>query len=260
MIGRVTGVGGGAMVRLVALVGAGACLGCVSDPALANQLAAAAQPGHLPGVVACWERHVEQAGLGGEYVATADFVVEGGSSRLRDARVTGVEPADAAGEALGACVEEALGRAALPRAADREGPGFAHGTDVQVRSYRIAFVGQGEGERERAEERQAHVLLGPRADRCQGLYRYAPPRDASALYAELAEQEGKAARVAGADRDQYARALQRAYDVQLELRERLRLDAAEPGLPQANRRRVLEALAQVEKDAQRTGALIGCEP
>lgn len=248
------------LATLLTLALAGGCLGCVSGYALGSRLAAAAQPGHLPLVVACWEKQVEEAGGVGDYEVTVDLVVEGETSRLRDAKVTEVKPGDAGGEALAACVEDALSRSALPREADKDGPGFAHGADVQVRGYRIAFIGPSTEDRARAEARQAHVLLGPRTDRCQGLYRYAPPRDASALSTALAEAEARASALAESDRDQHARELQKAYDVLLELRERLRLDAAEPGLPQANRRRVLQALDEAEKDARRIGALIGCKP
>lgn len=250
---------GRSSLRALALALAGATLGCVSENTLAARLAAAAQPGHLPQVVACWEKEVEAAGFVDEYVVTADLVVEGGSSRVKDARVTAVEPADSRGESLGRCVEEALNRSALPREDDREGPGFAAAGDVAVRGYRFAFLGPSREERERAAARQAHVLLGPRADRCQGLYAYDPPRDAPRLFAEAAEREQRAGSAAG-DADAEARALQQLYDIQLELRARLRLDADEPGLPAANRKRTLEALREVEAEAKKTGARIRCEP
>jgi hypothetical protein len=247
------------MSRLLAPALAGAVLGCTSARTLAMQIQAAAQPGHLPRVVACWEKDLETAGFRGEYVATVDMVVEGGTSRLRDARVTAMQPPDARGEALAACVEEALNGSALPREPDREGPGFAASSDILVRGYRIAFVGPSEEERARAAARLAHVLLGPRADRCQGLYAYDPPRDASTLFAEVAEHKQRAEGLAGGDTDLYARALQKAYDTELELRERLRLDAAEPDLPKESRRRLLKALKDAHKDAERTGSLIGCK-
>ncbi len=248
-----------AALALVAAAG----LGCASDRAVAAQLAAAAQPGHLPGVVACWEKAVEAGGLQGEHTATVDFVVEGGTGRLREAKVRAIEPAEGGGAeaapaALSACVEAALGASALPREADREGPGFAASRDVAVRGYRIAFADAREG-RERASEKQAHVLIGPRTDRCQGLYTHDPPRDASALFAEIAEVEGRAASLRGSDRDAYARELQKLYDAQLELRERLRLDAAEPGLPPANRERVLAAREGADRAARATAARIRCE-
>jgi hypothetical protein len=163
------------------------------------------------------------------------------------------------GAALAACVEAALDRTALPVAADSEGPGFATSSDLAVRGYRIAFLGAPES-RERASARQGHVLLGPRADRCQGLYAHDPPRDASTLFAEVSQREERAASLAGSDPDLYARELQKQYDLQLELRERLRLDALDPDLLPANRRRVLAALDGADKAARRTGAMIRCEP
>ncbi|WP_156040353.1 hypothetical protein [Chondromyces apiculatus] len=238
---------------------AGTSLGCAGSPALAAQLVAAAQPGHLPLVVSCWEKQVEASGFQGEYVTTVDFTVEGEMSRLRDARVTAVTPDDARGQALATCVAQALNGTTLPRTADGEGPGFAPGTAMAVKGYAIAFVAPSPDERGRAEAQQAHVLLGPRANRCEGLYRYAPPRDVTALSTELEEQEKRAQASAEGSPDQHARALQKVYDIQLELRERLRLDAAAPEVPAANRQRLEEALALVDQDARRTGALIRCE-
>jgi len=49
------------------------------------------------------------------------------------------------------------------------------------------------------------------------------------------------------------------YDLQLELRGRLHLDALDPELPAANRKRVLEALAGADRAAREAGALIRCE-
>jgi hypothetical protein len=257
------------MIRPLAAALAGlAGLGCAGDRATAAQLAAAAQPGHLPHVVACWEKEFEGAGFQGSYLATVDFVVEGETSRLRDARVTalqhaggyedepGVAPAAAS---LAACVEAALNRSALPTAEDRDGPGFVTSSDLVVRGYRIVFVDASPGRRERASAQQAHVLLGPRADRCQGLYAHDPPRHASVLLAAAANQEAKAKGFADEDRDHYARELQKTYDLQMELRERLRLDALDPDLPAANRRRLLAALTRADSDLRKTGSLIGCE-
>ncbi|WP_050434688.1 hypothetical protein [Chondromyces crocatus] len=234
--------------------------GCVSKQALTDRLVSAAQPAHLPLVVACWEKQIETDGFQSDYTASLDFTVEKKTSRILRARTRSVEPDDAQGRALAACVEEALARTTLPREADAEGPGFVMASDVEVRGYRIAFVGPKAETRERAAERQAHVLLGPRADRCQGLYQYAPPRDAATLSAELSERERKVDATASGDRDQHARELQKTYDTQLELRERLRLDAAHPDVPLPSQKRLLEAMQQVEQDARRTGALIRCEP
>ncbi len=237
-------------------------LGCVSEQTIARNLANAATPGHLPLVVACWEKELEAASFRGQYVATLDFEVESGTSRIHGTKVTSIEPSkdtparDLAG--FTACVEDALNRSSLPVASDKGGPGFTASTDLVVRGYRMEFVDASQSKRRAASERQGHVLLGPRSDRCQGFYMRDPPRDASTLYGEIAAAEVKAARAEREDRDLYARELQRAYDGKLELRARLTDDLADPLIPDRNKKRLRQALDELEESARKTGERIGC--
>lgn len=238
--------------------------GCVSAQSLAQGIANAARPTSLPLVVSCWEKELEAADLRAEYIVTASFVVEANTSHIRDAAVTRIEPSrdtpprDTA--PFTACLVDALNRSALPVTANADGPGFSHSADVSVASYRIAFTDPTRDRRRNAAARQAHVLLGPRSDRCQGLYTHDPPRGASTLYTEIATAEELAARYKDNDRDLYARELQKSYDARVELRDRLALDLAEPGIPEANKKRLKKALDDAEAAAQKTGSMISCTP
>lgn len=255
------------------VVAAPALAGCAADPALAASLANAMRPARLPKVVACWEKEFEGAPAQSGYVATVDFVISGGSSKLREARVRslaplagddGPPPADAAWPAdrqaaFKACVVSALDQSALPPSADDNGPGFATSVDLAVTQFRIAFVDASAKHREAASARQTNVLVGPRADRCQGLYAHDPPQAATTLYAAVSEAEAHAG-APGEDADSKARELQKAYDAQLELIERLDSDLQQPAIPEANRARLRDALAEARKAAERLGAKIGCKP
>src|SRR5262249_42769928 len=136
------------------------------------------------------------------YVATVDFTVEAKTSRIRGAKVVSLavgegdpptgdqaKPPDPPGAQAGfrACIQDALDHSALPADADKDGPGFATPDDLPVKSFRVAFLDASSKKRELASEHQAFVLIGPRADRCQGLYSHDPPRDASALYAAISQ-------------------------------------------------------------------------
>lgn len=241
-----------------------ALAGCGADPALAKRLAEAAVPTRLPLVVSCWEKELEATSFQGGYVATADFVVEGRSGRLRDARVTALEPtADTPPHDTApfrACLEDALSRSVIPRSDDGDGPGFRVAGDLEVRRFRIELYDGSAESRRIASARESNVLLGPRADRCQGLYSHDPPRDASTLYAELEHAEARAVALRPTDRDLFARELSKAYDAGLELRDRLALDADAPGLPEANRARVRKAAADLAPRIARIGRAIGCAP
>lgn len=236
---------------------------CAGDPAVAASLANAARPGRLPEVVACWEKEFEAAEFQGEYTADVDFVVERGTSKFHGAKVRSLEPIGKASgrdtAAFKACLEAALNKSALPTSADGDGPGFSSAEDLDVSHFRIAFTDSPTRKKAVESKRQANVLLGPRADRCQGLYSHDPPRDAGTLYEQIGEAEGRVASYAS-DPDRRARELQKIYDTQLELGERLRADLAEPGLPEANKKRLRKAISDAEDAAKRTGAKIGCAP
>jgi hypothetical protein len=245
----------------VALALAGLGLGCAGGRDLGAKLANAAVPSHLPLVVACWEKELEASGFRGQYTATVQFVVTE-QGKIRGAKVKKLDATDADPSrdpaAFRACIEEALDATVLPREDDANGPGFAAPSDLPVTGYVIAFVDASQKAREEARERSAHVLLGPRADRCQGLYSYDPPRDEVDLYTAVDQAEAGAAGAKG-DPDQYARMLQKAYDLRLELRERLRSRLAAPDLPEANRKRLREAIEETEAKARGIGAAIGCK-
>lgn len=244
------------------LLGALFAIGCAGGRDLEARLANAAVPSHLPLVKACWEKEFEAASFRGEYKATVDFVVTGGSSKIRGAKVRKLEPTDTDPSrdpaAFRACIEDALDNTALPTSDDANGPGFTTSNDLTVRSYVIAFVDASSKERAEAATRSEHVLIGPRADRCQGLYTYDPPRDEVDLYTAIDQAESGASQTK-AEPDQHARLLQKAFDLRLELRERLRLRLAAPDLPEANRKRLRSAIDETEAKARGVGAAIGCK-
>jgi hypothetical protein len=259
-----------ALVAAFALI---ALAGCGADPALAMGLANAARPSRLPYVVACWEKEFAVAAPDGGYVATVDFVVQAGTSKFHGAELRSLDPVTAEGQprkptgreaALSACLTAALDQSSLPAAADSDGPGFSTAGDLRVKRFRIAFVSGTAKQQENAAASQANVLVGPRVDRCGGLYSHHPPRDASTLYAEIgrAETQAMALHAQGkpGDRDLEARELQKAYDAKLELGERLTADLDQPEIPEANRKRLRAALDEARAQAKKTGARIGCKP
>ncbi len=236
---------------------------CASRRELATELSASMTSGHLRPVVACWETQYEQSGFQGSYVAVVDLEISG-SERVRSAHVTSLEPTSEGPSAsdigpFQACLEKAFLDVELPTASDADGPGFGTAFGVAVKGYRIAFLGDLDDRKKLAEGMKANVLIGPRADRCQGLYIYGPPRDTSALFTEisLAKERAEAARQKG-DRDERARQLQKTYDLQIELAARLRADLADKSLPAANRQRLTQALETARSERRSTGLLIGC--
>jgi hypothetical protein len=243
-----------------AALAACALVACASERELAEGLVAASTPARLPKVVACWEREHEAMGLRGSYRVTVDLVVEGGSSRLRRARVTAIEPGPEvppgrATDGLARCIEAALDATTLPRARDAEGPGLSSLGDVEVRGLRLAL----EPSRVALDtaDRAAHVLVGPRAERCQGLFLHEPPRDAATLLEEIASHEAQAARQ-GLERDALARALQRVFDLRLELLARIARDRELPSVSAASKKKLDELELDTKKAARRVGARIGC--
>lgn len=250
-----------------------AIAGCGGDQALAVGLANAARPSRLPYVVACWEKEFAVSPPDGGYVATVDFVVQARTSKLQAAEIRALDATTSEGKPdkpsgreadLGACLEAALNQSSLPAEADSDGPGFATASDLQVKRFRIAFVDDSAKQRKAASATQANVLVGPRADRCRGLFSHDPPRDASTLYAEIGRSETQAAALhaqgSPGDRDLEARELQKAYDAKLELGERLASDLGQPAIPEANRKRLRDALDEARAQAKKLGAKIGCKP
>jgi hypothetical protein len=236
--------------------------GCAGGRDLASRLANAAVPSHLPLLMACWEKEFEASGFRGEYRATVDFTL-GASGRMSRAKVKKLEAQGTDGSrdaaAFRACIEEALNGTVLPRSDDANGPGFTTSSDLAVETYVFSFADASSRAREEAESRSQHVLIGPRSDRCQGLYLYDPPRGAVDLYTEIGQADTIASQ-AKEQPDQYARALQRAYDLRLELRERLKRDLRVPDLPEANQKKLRAAIEEAEERALAIGAAIGCKP
>ena len=245
-----------------AIAAAALAIGCVSEQTVARDLVNAARPSRLPLVVACWEKEFEAADFEGEYTAVVSFEVEGGTSKVRAAKVTSLEPSRGSPErdleGFKACIEDALSRSALPTDTDKDGPGFKTSSDLAVKNYRIQFTDPSSEKRRQASARQAHVLLGPRADRCQGLFAYDPPRNPSTLYNEIAASKSRAFQAKGNDQNLYARELQKGYDTMLELRAQMIAELADPALPAANKKRTQEVLAALEESARNAGAKIGC--
>jgi hypothetical protein len=240
---------------------AGLAPGCAGGRDLGAKLANAMVPSHLPLAMACWEKEFEASGFRGEYKATVDFTVtETGAVRAVKVRKLEGTDVDAAREpAFRACIEDALAHTVLPRSDDANGPGFAAASDLSVEGYVLAFVDASSQAREDAESRSQNVLIGPRSDRCQGLYIYDPPRGAVDLYTAIGQTDTLSEQTKGQP-DPYARSLQKAYDLRLELRERLRRDLDTPDLPDANRKKLRAAIEEAEERAQAIGAAIGCKP
>jgi hypothetical protein len=250
------------MMRALVLGLGIAAAACADRDRLAGELRAAAAAERMPKVVACWEKSFEAASFRGAYVAVVDFQVEAETGRVHETQVRavravaegGLGQAGAEGGALGACLEAALEATHLAH------DGWRPAHDLTVTGFSLAFVDASAEARREAKESTPHVLIGPRADRCQGLYAYEPPRDTAALVAELDAAELEAERSRSSDADRHARALQRAYDVALELSARLELESGRNDLPAASRQRTLEARDRTARTARQLGARIGCRP
>lgn len=240
-------------------------VGCAGDPVVASSLANAMRPQHLPEVVACWEKEFEAAEFRGAYVAEADFLVDAKTSKIKAAQIRSLTPAHGTkpveGRDLGpfkACFTAALNASVLPRDEDKDGPGFKTSDDLTVVRYRFAFTDASSHKSEDAVKKHAHVLIGPGKDRCRGLYRRAPPRPVDALKDDITFLRGRAE--SRRDLDERARELQKLYDTELELMERLRADAAAPSLAEADKKRLGQLIDEATASAKKTGARIGCSP
>jgi hypothetical protein len=249
--------------RAAALLGL--CLtasACLSQQELAAQLGRSLAQPNVPNVVACWEAEFESAGFRGQYRAEVDFTVAADGS-VGDVEVRKVEAAgptdgkDAPPDgsaSLGACLKGALDATNIAAA------GWVPSAPVRVNGFVLAFTDGSAEVRAAAKAAGTPVVIGPRSDRCAGLYAYHPPREPALLDAEMAEARGQAERAAELDRDGYARALQRIYDLALELRRRLELDAGNSELGEESRARTLQRRDEAAKLARDTGERIGCEP
>ncbi len=243
-----------ALLLGMACAGAAAS-GCAAREQLLGDLKRASSSHHLPRVVACYERAFEAAGFKGEYDAVVSLTVAADTGAIRDAKVesmttTGGEPA----AELGKCVEAALNGSSLAAG------GMRPAQDVRVVGMRVAFRDASEEARKDAAEAESNVLIGPRSDRCSGLYGYQPPRAAAEIFKELDDARGKASQAGKGDPDGAARALQRAYDLALELRERIALDAKQGDLPAESKKRLADLQKTNDKTAREIGAQIGCQP
>ncbi|MBK8256392.1 MAG: hypothetical protein IPK82_27445 [Polyangiaceae bacterium] len=236
--------------------------GCGGGADMAARLANAAVPAHLPFVKACWEKEFEAAQFSGETKALVAFTLDA-DGRIHDARVKKLMPGEASGDrdfsGFKKCLEDALNNTELPRNDDENGPGFNNGSAVAVDNFLFAFTGGSTAARKEAESRSDNVLIGPRADRCQGLYTYDPPRGEVDLYTAVAEADA-AWSVGKSQPEQYARYLQKAYDLRLELLDRLRRNLAVPDLPDANRKKLKAEIESVAARAKTIGDAIGCKP
>ena len=244
---------------IIVLVTLGVC-SCATPRDRAAEIVAAATSGHMKPVMACWEKEYESSGFQGEYIAVVDFEIAF-DQHFRNAQVKSLEPADKSSPThdlteFRSCIEKALDDVELPTKTDANGPGYSTAFGVSVHNYRISFVGDQEGHRQQAGGRQANILLGPRADRCQGLYTYNPPRDSSTLFTEIAMMQSKPA--SPQDKDAVARDLQRMYDLHIELVARLEVDLGNRSLPPVNRKRLTDALEAARREISTTAARIGC--
>jgi hypothetical protein len=208
----------------------------------------------MPRVVACWESAFEEAGFTGEYVAVVSFTVRPDGD-IADASVaeahdlSGPEPTPLTNSNFERCLVDALNQTRL---------GMRPQDPLPVSGYRLAFADASADARRAALEREPNILVGPRADRCHGLFGHAPPRDAGPLQQLLGEAQA-AAHNAADEPDKEARSLQLAYDLALELRARLRADARRE-MPRASKRRTIEELRRAEAVAEDIGERIGCRP
>ncbi len=233
---------------------------CATPRDRAGAIVASATSGHLRPVMACWEKEYETSGFQGEYIAIVDFEIAF-NEHFRNAHVKSLEPADKSGPvhdmtAFRECVEKALNQVELPTENDAGGPGYSVFIGVSVHNYRLSFHGDQEGHRQEAGGRQANILIGPRADRCQGMYTYKPPRDTSSLFTEISVGQSKLLPVQ--DKDARARELQKMYDLQLELVARLEMDLTNRTLPAVNRQRLVDALETARSEITKTAERIGC--
>jgi len=213
----------------------------------------------LPKVVACYEDAYERNGFSGEFIARVDFTIESGTGALQDVAVQSIAPLPSGGHTT-TDVDEAF-RACLPKAlASTRVKPLSSLSTVHVTNYPIAFKAPRASELKDGKAHGGAILVGPRDDRCRGLYSYRPPRDAAALYTQLGQLKAELSRVKAGAADQRARTLQQSYDVMLELRLRLRMATKRKELKAGSRRRMREAIITLTDSLNQTGNQIGCTP
>ncbi|MBM4376917.1 MAG: hypothetical protein FJ095_17685 [Deltaproteobacteria bacterium] len=240
-------------MRAALLVTALSLTGC-GGAGLAADVRESASPARLPKVLGCYEEAFESAGFVGEYDATVELEAEAATGAIRNARVAALEGRGGkVPQTFEGCLVKALEASELrPR-------GEAPSSRLTVRGLHFSFRDGSSAARKDSSADRSPVLVGPRADRCQGLYGYTPPRAIADLYRELEDAQTKLASTKQ-EPDSMARSLQRAYDVALELRRRIELDGWQPDVPEESRRRFAKELAKVERSAIELGAQIGCTP
>jgi hypothetical protein len=230
--------------------------GCATREELAAQIKQASTADKLGNLSACWENQFEDAGFRGSYLAIVDFVITT-EGAIRDANVRELldtsdavhQPAYEAVE-FRSCIADGLEGAQL---------GMSPREDLTVTGYRIAFRDASQEARVAASKNAPTVLIGPRSDHCKGLYAHDPPREITLVQGELDAARSESDKKKGEDRDQYARALQKSYDLALELRRRLRIEAKRKDLPDGGRQRLVDELARATTLARDTGEKIGCD-
>ena len=232
-------------------------LGCASQTQLAATLRKATTQDQLPEVVACYERQFERSGFRGEYLALMSFTIDGGEVQnstvheLYALANDSLEASDDSAASFRACLKRAFDQTQLSK--------LSSSSTLQVSGFRIAFKAASHTN-DAAINQAPNVLVGPRANRCHGLYSHEPPRDTAVLFAALSDAQAEAANARNAKSDQTARTLQKSYDLALELRERLLADTRRPDLPSSSRNRLYEALDRTHETAVDIGQKINCSP
>lgn len=227
---------------------------CSAPQTVVRDVRAAVVPSQLPKVVGCYENAFELANFQGAYDVVVNFDVEPTTGKVLEPEVIETKTIEGTlPDGFSNCVKAALlASRVLPA-------GRPPAEAIQVRGLRFGFRDGSASARATAPNGKP-LLVGPRSDRCLGLYGHVPPRSVSDLHAELTEARSRAAISESEDPDATARSLQRAYDAAIELRRRLELDGWSPEVLPESRRRLAAELASVERLATELGARIGCVP
>ena len=227
-----------------------------------TQLANAMTHNNLPKVAACWEAQSEQPDFAGDLHAVVSFDVAAGSGAISHATIHQLQTGDASAaldssaaldvrsHPFASCLLLALNASRLGSDA------WSPSNNLQLSDVLLHFAGPSQASRFDGPPR----LVGPRADRCHGLSGHRPPRDAANIHGEFSAAQDEARRYRESDLDHHARALQRAYDLALELHQRLSLDAAAEGLSSRSAEHIRDEVGRAREQALALGARIGCKP